>query len=71
MEVPGSGESHYYVTHEDFESESILTICSPLHPLRGSFPRRGTRENQRPLAAKRKNPPLIGGMPKAGGKMYG
>ena len=63
MEVPGSGESHYYVTHRDFESESILTICSPLHPLRG--------ENQRPPAAKRKNPPLIGGMPKAGGKMYG
>ena len=44
MEVPGSGESHYYVTHRDFESESILTICSPLHPLRGSFPRRGTRK---------------------------
>ena len=58
MEVPGSGESHYYVTHEDFESESILTICSPLHPLRGSFPRRGTREKSAAFGPQKEKSPL-------------
>ena len=58
MEVPGSGESHYYVTHRDFESESILTICSPLHPLRGSFPRRGTRKKSAAFGPQKEKSPL-------------
>ena len=29
MEVPSSGESHYYVTHEDFESIGMLSVGTP------------------------------------------
>ena len=39
-------ESHFLIAvrRETFESTGILTIDSPLHPLRGSFPRWGTRD---------------------------
>ena len=50
--------SHDYVTHEDFESIGILTICSPLHPLRGSFPRRGTRGKSAAFGRQKEKSPL-------------
>ena len=36
----------YCVTHGNAESSGILTIDSPLHPLRGSFPRWGTPDHR-------------------------
>ena len=36
----------FYVTHGVLESDGILTIDSPLHPLRGSVPRWGTLDHR-------------------------